>query len=65
MLTVVVDDVDAVHAKALAAGDVIVEAPEDKFYGQRRMLLEGPEGVLLDISSSCPPDPAWLASLQG
>ena len=64
MLTVVVEDVDALHAKLQSAGDVVLEAPTDKFYGQRRMLVEGPEGVIVDVSSACDPDPEWLASLR-
>ena len=65
MLTVVVDDVDAVHDKAVQRGDAIVEPPRNLFYGQRRMLLVDPDGLLVDVSSECPPDPEWLASLNG
>jgi uncharacterized glyoxalase superfamily protein PhnB len=65
MLTLVVDDVDAVHARAQEAGIEIVEPPTDLFYGQRRMLVTDPNGLLVDISSECPPDPDWLASLGG
>lgn len=65
MLTVVVDDVDTVHARARAAGIEIVEPPTDLFYGQRRMLVTDPNGLLVDVSSECPPDPDWLASLEG
>ncbi len=64
MLTIVVDDVDEVYRRAEARGESILEAPKDLFYGQRRMLLTDPNGMLLDISSECPPDPKWLASLQ-
>lgn len=63
MLTMVVDDADAVHARALDAGVEVVEPPRDLFYGQRRMLLRDPDGLLLDVSSECPPDPDWLAGL--
>lgn len=63
LLTVVVADVDAVHREALARGIEVAEAPTDLFYGQRRMLLVDPEGQVVDVSSECPPDPAWLASL--
>ncbi len=64
MLTVVVDDVDQTHRAAEAAGLEILEAPRDLFYGQRRMLLSDPDGQLVDVSSDCEPDPAWLASLS-
>ncbi|MFN3200388.1 MAG: VOC family protein [Bradymonadia bacterium] len=63
MLTVVVDDVDAVHQRAVERGETIVEAPRNLFYGQRRMLVRDPGGMLVDVSSECPPDPEWLASL--
>lgn len=63
MLTLVVDDVDVLHRRATEAGLDIVEAPRDLFYGQRRMLLADPDGLLVDVSSECAPDPEWLASL--
>lgn len=64
MLTVVVDDVDAVHRMAVAREERVVEPPTNLFYGQRRMLLVDPNGLLVDVSSECEPDPDWLASLQ-
>ena len=63
MLTLVVADVDAVHEQAVAHGVEVVERPRNLFYGQRRMLVIDPDGLLIDVSSECPPDPAWLASL--
>ncbi len=65
LLTLVVDDVDAVHAAAQARQLDVVEAPRNLFYGQRRMLLADPDGQIVDVSTECPPDPDWLASLQG
>jgi len=50
-LTVVVDDVDAIYAKAQAAGVEIVQPPKDEFYGQRRMLMVDPNGLLVDVSA--------------
>ena len=50
-LTFVVDDVDAVHARAQSMNLSLLQAPKDEFYGQRRMLLTDPNGVFLDISS--------------
>lgn len=64
VITIVVDDVDAVHAAAQAAGASIAEAPRNLFYGQRRLLLADPDGQLVDVSSPCEPDPEWLASLS-
>ncbi len=64
MLTIVVNDVDVTFELVNAASDVIVvEPPRNLFYGQRRMLLRDPNGLLIDVSSECPPDPDWLASL--
>lgn len=64
MLTVVIEDVDALHEKAIERGETILEAPRDLFYGQRRMLVVDPNGWLVDVSSACEPDPDWLASLR-
>ena len=65
LLTLVVDDVDALHRSAEALGVEVLEPPRDLFYGQRRMLLADPDGMVVDVSSECPPDPSWLASLGG
>lgn len=61
MLTLVVADVDELHRTAVAADVAIVEEPRDLFYGQRRMLVTDPDGLLVDVSSECPADPAWMA----
>ncbi len=50
-LTVVLDDVDAVYKQAQAMGLEVLQPPQDEFYGQRRMLLPDPNGLLLDIST--------------
>ena len=50
-LTIVVDSVDAVYAKAQQLGIPVEQAPELMSYGQKRMLLLSPEGVMLDVSS--------------
>lgn len=64
VITVVVDDADAVHAAALAAAATVVEAPRNLFYGQRRLLLADPDGQIIDVSSPCDPDPGWLESMS-
>ena len=64
MLTLVVDDVDAIEAQARLHGVEIVEPPTNLFYGQRRMLIRDPDGQLLDVSSECEPDPEWMATLS-
>jgi len=50
-LTIVVDDVDAIYAKAQAANIEIVQPPKDEFYGQRRLLIVDPNGLLIDVSA--------------
>jgi catechol 2,3-dioxygenase-like lactoylglutathione lyase family enzyme len=65
MLTIIVDDVDAMFETAQARGPEVVEPPRDLFYGQRRMLLRDPDGLLVDVSSPCDPDPAWEAHVRG
>ncbi|MEZ4240478.1 MAG: VOC family protein [Myxococcota bacterium] len=64
MVTVVVDDVDAVFAAATDRGVQVVEPPRNLFYGQRRMLITDPDGHLIDVSTPCPPDPEWEAEQQ-
>ncbi|WP_225729256.1 MULTISPECIES: VOC family protein [unclassified Nocardia] len=54
-LTVVVDDVEPVFARAKELGVPIIEEPTDLFYGQRRMLVTDPNGVVVDISSPTAP----------
>lgn len=49
--TFVVDDLAAVHDRAKANNLKIVQPPRDEFYGQRRMLLEDPNGYLVDVSA--------------
>lgn len=51
MLTFVVDDVERVFEAAQAQGVTIIEPPRDLFYGQRRLLLRDPNGVLVDVST--------------
>jgi catechol 2,3-dioxygenase-like lactoylglutathione lyase family enzyme len=50
-LTVVLDDVDAIYAQAQSMGLEVFQPPQDEFYGQRRMLITDPNGLLLDIST--------------
>jgi catechol 2,3-dioxygenase-like lactoylglutathione lyase family enzyme len=64
LLTVVVPDVDAVHASLAAAGAELIEPPRDLFYGQRRLVVRAPEGTLIDVSSPCEPDPGWMSRVR-
>lgn len=44
LVYVYVDDVDAHHAAAAAAGATVLDPPADQFYGDRTYTLEDPEG---------------------
>ncbi len=49
--TFVVEDVEVQYRIAQEAGYTIVAPPIDTFYGQRRLLLKDPNGMLVDVSS--------------
>jgi PhnB protein len=50
-LSLYVGDVDAVHARALAAGSIELRAPTDQFYGDRTAGFEDPFGHRWFIAS--------------
>jgi uncharacterized glyoxalase superfamily protein PhnB len=50
-ITLVVDDATSIYNKAKALGCNVVKEPELTFYGQKRLLLKDPSGVLVDVSS--------------
>ena len=50
-LTIVVENVEDIYKLALEQKFAILKEPEDMFYGQRRLLLQDPNGVVLDISA--------------
>lgn len=51
---IVIDDVDAHHARAVAAGAEIVAPPEDQDYGGRHYCCRDPEGHLWSFGSYDP-----------
>ena len=51
---VIVSDVDAHHARAVAAGAQVVTAPEDQHYGGRLYSCRDPEGNLWNFGSYDP-----------
>ncbi|RTZ18660.1 hypothetical protein EKN09_29365 [Vibrio penaeicida] len=53
-VTLVVEDVDAVFKAAEQKNYVVLQTPEPTFYGQKRLLLEDPAGVLVDVSTPLP-----------
>jgi len=50
-VTFVVDNVDEIFMIAQVEKFKIISKPKDTFYGQRRLLLQDPNGTLVDISS--------------
>lgn len=55
ILTFVVENVHLAHEAAKAVGANIVSAPTVMPYGQERMLIQDPDGQLIDISSPTAP----------
>jgi len=53
-LYVYVDDTDATHARAVAAGAATLEAPSDQFYGDRRAMVRDPQGNVFQIATRLP-----------
>ncbi|MDR6225709.1 VOC family protein [Desmospora profundinema] len=51
IITIVVDDVESYFSRAKSQDLHIVEEPRDLPYGQRRMLVQDPSGLLIDISA--------------
>ncbi len=64
IVTIVVDDVDELHERAVAAGVDVIEEPRDLFYGQRRLLLRDPDGTVVDASAECEPSAEFIASVS-
>jgi catechol 2,3-dioxygenase-like lactoylglutathione lyase family enzyme len=58
-----VDDVDAEHERLVVAGglDALLPLRSEEF-GQRHFIVQGPEGVLIDIITPIPPSGAFAAA---
>ncbi|WP_241385995.1 VOC family protein [Rhodococcus sp. CH91] len=54
LVSVEVDDVDAVHARAVAAGHEIALDLRDEEFGQRHFMTVDPDGVLVDVITVIP-----------
>lgn len=55
LLNFEVEDVDAVHDRLLAEGLTPIQPLRSEDFGQRHFILQGPEGVLIDIITPIPP----------
>lgn len=53
-ITFVVDSADEIFEIAKSENFEILSEPADTFYGQRRLLIKDPNGVLVDVSSPIP-----------
>ena len=53
-ITFVVENTDAIFELAKTINCEIISEPHDTFYGQRRLLLKDPNGVVVDVSSPIP-----------
>ena len=60
-LYIYVDDADAIHGRAVAAGATTIEAPVDTPYGDRRAMVRDPFGNVWQIAhvlGALTPDPS-------
>ncbi len=53
-LTFVVEDADEAFNIATTEGFTVISPPHDTAYGQRRLIVEDPNGLQVDISSPIP-----------
>jgi catechol 2,3-dioxygenase-like lactoylglutathione lyase family enzyme len=56
LISVEVDDVDAVHAGSVAAGLEIALDLRSEAFGQRHFMTVDPDGILVDVITPIPPD---------
>jgi catechol 2,3-dioxygenase-like lactoylglutathione lyase family enzyme len=65
LLNFEVSDVDSVHERLMTEGMVPVQPLRDEPFGQRHVILQGPDGVLIDIITPIPPAPDYAAAFSG
>jgi len=63
LVSVVVDDVDAVAARVPACGGVIVQGCRDEEFGQRHVLVRDADGFVFDVIQRIRPSTAFLRVL--
>ncbi|QWP75732.1 VOC family protein [Lysobacter sp. K5869] len=61
LLNFEVEDVDAVHARLVAAGLPVLLSLRDEAFGQRHFITADPNGVLLDIITPIAPSEEFAA----
>ncbi len=62
MLALVVPDVDQQHRRLVAGGAAVLKPLVTEPWGQRRVQVAGPEGLVVELVQPVEPDPEWLAS---
>ena len=62
LVTVEVDDVDAVHARAVAGGIELAQELRDEEFGQRHFMAVDPNGLLVDVYQPIPFSAAFAAA---
>ena len=62
MLALVVRDVDAEHDRLVAAGVEVLAPLVTEPWGQRRVQVAGPAGLVVELVQPVDPDPAWMAA---
>ena len=61
LLNFEVDDPDAIHAEAMAAGLPILLSLRDEAFGQRHFITADPNGVMIDVIKPIPPSGEFAA----
>ena len=61
LLNFVVEDPNAHYDRLLAEGANIALSLRDEAFGQRHFIVEGPDGVLIDVIRPIPPSPDHAA----
>ena len=62
MLAFVVPDVDAQHDRLVAGGVSILKPLVTEPWGQRRLQVAGPDGLVIELVQPVEPDPDWMAA---
>lgn len=62
MLAFVVPDVDAQHDRLTSRGVPILKPLVTEPWGQRRVQVAGPDGLVIELVQPVDPDPDWMAA---
>ncbi len=57
-MTIEVDDVDHLHARAIALGHEVVHPLTDEPWGVRRFFVKDPDGTIVNVMAHLPPPPS-------